>query len=499
MPALNGFLKPYPKQADAFRRILGVPCSACGHNNLKPLDRKQPKCLKCGEPIPVKLRQFDICAGRGWGKTMFAIALAVKLLTDYPGITIKFLEPDWKRIREAFLPKWYKMVPQEIYSINRGDNCITLVNGSTLFYGVRNVTGNKQLASDGGRGPDVAAIIDDEAAVQCSKELYTNNLPAIREAGCPNLLYITISTFQYGDYELLIDTPGHDVIYGRTADNTYLPPGLEATMRASMPDDVAAIELDSKRGKPAGRIWSHFTEKAWPEGNILEGYEFDPSKPWYLGCDLGNHGAFQIYQCPPAKHPETGGHVLDGSLLCMVEEWTVNNDVDPDTDVGGFEGILKMIVRKYCKGNPKKNKPKCVFIGHDVNTPGQMKGKAATQVLGALNWPFMYPAGPIAGKDVQRTHATMMMWEKRFVVAATKDKHGKWKTKQHFGEGKARGILRVITQDTYPKGKQGVFDKDKASGDPRSSIEDDRDAMLYTCVLWKHPDEYDAARFYKAI
>lgn len=475
MTALRGFGKPYPKQAEAFKRILTID-------------------------DPDRVKQIDICAGRGWGKTMFAIAAALKAMCDYPGITGKFLEPDWKRIREAFLPKWYKMVPREIYTINKGDNCITLINGSNLFYGARNVTGNRGLADDGGRGPDVSFIIDDEAAIGCSNQMYLNNLPAIREAGCPNRFYLTISTFQYGDYELMLDSPGHEVIYGRTADNIYLPKGMEAQLRASMPPEVAERELDSKRGMPEGRIWTQFNPAAWPDGNILEGYEFDPARPWWLGVDMGNHGAWHVLQCPPARHPLTGGTVMAGSLLCVVEEYVVNNDGNPKTGQGGFEGVLSMIVDKYCGGDPRKNKPQCVFVGHDVNTPGQMRGESGVQILGNLGWNYMFPAGVIAGKDIQRSHLQRMLWERRYVVAATIDSSGRWQTKKVFDSPrKKRGILEMFLRDTHPDEKGRVFDKDKAHANPMTSIEDDRDCALYEAVLWKHPDEYDVANFYRQV
>ena len=429
--------------------------------------------------------------GRGTGKTLSAEALAFKMACDYPGITGKFLEPDWKRINQAFLPKWEAMVPREVYTINRAEQCIKIANGSRIFYQPRNITGNQAAAADAGRGPDVSFIVDDEAAIMASMEAYRNNLPSIREAGCPNLFYLLISTFAYGEFERIIGLPGMEVSHGKSEDNIYLPPGTVERWRAAMPPEVAAIELDSKPGTPQGQIWKHFKEAPFPRGNILEGYEFDTSKPWYLGVDMGNHSSWHILQTPRAIHPETGAPLkMGGSLLCMVEEWLPNNE-------GGFEEILGEVIRKYCNGNPRKNPPKCVYIGHDVNTKGQIKGTSAAQILGNLGWDYQFPAGPVAGKDLQRSHLQRMLWERRYVVAATKDSLGQWRTKQVYGEGKNRGILKMFKTDTYPKEKGLVFTKDKASSAPESSIEDCRDCTLMEAVLWRHPDTYDVGLFYK--
>jgi len=441
-----------------------------------------------------KVRLVDVCAGRGWGKSEFAILVAFMMLMMYKGICGLFLEPDWSRVNKVFLRKWKRMIPSALYTLNKSERCITMINGSVLYYQARNVTGNKDAADDAGRGPDVAFIVDDEAAIKCSAEMYVNNMAAIREP-CKSPFYLTISTFQYGDYERLLDDPSHIEIIGRTKDNIYLPAGYEAGLRAVMPPEVAARELDSERGIPEGQIWSHFKFEPWPKGNILDGYEFVHGEPWYLGIDLGNHASYQIYQTPPPFHPLTGQKIMEGRLLCATEEWLVNNDVNRHGH-GGLEGILDEIILTYCGGNPNNNPPEFVYLGHDANTKGAIVAQSAVGILNKLGWNWSFPGGALSSKDVQRSHLVNMIWERRYVVAGKKNSRDQWEiSKQYFGEGKKRGILEVMKRDVRPKDRGGVFIKDKKSSNPKSSLEDDRDAALYTAVKWRHPDTYDAAYF----
>jgi hypothetical protein len=466
---LRGVGRPYPKQQEVIDYLL------------KP---------------DSKVKQVDVCAGRGWGKTIFAILVAFMVLMKRPGIAGLFLEPDWSRVNKVFLRKWISIIPAKLYTLNKGERCITMINGSRLYYGARNVTGNKEAADDAGRGFDLSFIIDDETAIRCSYEMYVNNLAAIREPGDIRF-YLTITTMRYGEYERVKGAPGHILFKGRTADNIkphgYLEPEFEQMLRASMPPEIAARELDSEDGVPEGQIWTQFKWEPWPVGNILKGYKFQHGEPWYLVVDLGGHGAFQIYQTPEAFHPDTGHRVLHGKLWCCVEEWLINNDKNSKGH-GGFANLLEDVVDRYCQGDPR-NAPERVFIGHDAPTKDSMKANSATKVLADLGWGWTYPANKIqSSKDVQLNHMLYMMRERRFVVAADKDSLNQWQiSKQFFSHSKNRGILKCLKQDAHPTDRSGVFHKDKTKGkDPKASIEDDRDCMLYGGTLWKHPSTYDA-------
>jgi hypothetical protein len=90
-----------------------------------------------------------------------------------------------------------------------------------------------------------------------------------------------------------------------------------------------------------------------------------------------------------------------------------------------------------------------------------------------------------------------MLFSKRWVVAANKDRDGEYQiAKQHYGERKRRGILNCLRTDTYPDAKsKEVFNKDKGQAG-KNAVEDDRDCFLYANILWRHPDIFDTS-FYK--
>ena len=197
---------------------------------------------------------------------------------------------------------------------------------------------------------------------------------------------------------------------------------------------------------------------------------------------LERNGAIQVWQ------------MVQGVFVCC-EEWLMNNDVNSEGH-GGFEGILHDVIAEYSDGDPNKNKPRRVYIGHDVNTKGQIVGRSASQILAKIGWDWTFPAGMLSGKDIQRGHAIQLMWQNRIAVAASKNSLGQYViAKQHFGIGKKRGILECMKRDVYPTEKGMIFDKDKSGSNPKSSIEDDRDAMLYGLICHIHPDTLDASYF----
>jgi hypothetical protein len=341
----------------------------------------------------------------------------------------------------------------------------------------------------------VAFIIDDEAAIKCSVDMYRNNLGAIREPSEVKF-YLTISTIRPGPHRALRALPNHVSFKGRTADNPYLPAGYEQQLRDAMPDSVAAMELDSEDGELEGRIWTSFDFEAWPNGNMLEGYKFQRGKPWWLVMDLGNHANYTVYQMPEAID-DNDKRILNGRLWVACIEWLSNNNVGRITGKGGLEGILPDIIARCCNdGDYRKNPPQCVFLGHDANTKGIISDKSAAYEFNRLGWEWTFPGGQLSSKEVQLRHLTMMHWERRMCVAGSKNKHGQWEmAERHFHEGKQRGMIDMLERDVYPNERGDVFTKDKSSVDPKHSVEDDRDGMLYGGVCIKHPDTYDASYY----
>jgi hypothetical protein len=113
------------------------------------------------------------------------------------------------------------------------------------------------------------------------------------------------------------------------------------------------------------------------------------------------------------------------------------------------------------------------------------------QVLTSLGWEWQTPSGAFSGKDIQRQAASAMIHnnagQRRVAVAAKRGSDGIYQiARQHFGEGKVRGILNVMRNDTYPESdSREIFRKDKKERG-ENALEDDRDAFLYW-VVCNHP------------
>ena len=114
-----------------------------------PPDPKMQELLEyLFKPDRENIKLVDLCCGRGRGKSVIAIDIACRALSRGPGEVGLFLEPDWKRVNRVFLKKWRKHVPPELYTINKGEQCITWFNGALLFYGPRNITGSSLASED---------------------------------------------------------------------------------------------------------------------------------------------------------------------------------------------------------------------------------------------------------------------------------------------------------------------------------------------------------------
>lgn len=411
-------------------------------------------------PAPLAIKKIDVCCGIAFGKSTLGITLAEALLEMSPHSRIMFLQPDYKRLNSVFWAEWKSIVPPYLYTYRARQDYIEWHNGAILYPRIRWVTGNSDTAADMQRGPNLSAIIDDEAAIGFSLEYYQNGLGRLR-ARAPVRLYITLSTPKVGPYDALLDQPGMISFNGRTADNAInLPPNFESDMRASMTEMHARRELDGERVALEGQIWSMFDfSHKYPFGNIDdESYVND--EPYILAGDIGVQSSWLIIQRKLKRDVIVGQY---------------------HPDDGNVRDDLRFLLRKY--GQPSK-----IITGTDINSRNSVTGEAGIleikRALIANNCHIVQlitPEGIYKDKSIQYDALSTIM-EKRELTLADKC----------IVDGNAsRGFLPLIKQDRWPtKGKQGLFIKDKSSG---VGLEDCRDASLYYAII-QHPIRVGAGR-----
>lgn len=434
-----------------------------------------------GDGMKVATRA-NYVGGRGCSKTTTGILLLLKAVADMPGLRGYWSEATWPDMDRIFITALRDYVPQSVWKhkTKDGHQWIQWANGHETDLLSRYADNPKKQP---GIGSNYAYGIDDEAAngYDLDKMILMHN--AIRLQAAPYLFHDTLSTPLMNGYEQWCMSTG-TLIQANSRDNPYMGIGNIEEMEANMSPELIRQQTGGQFIHLAGRIWSGFVEAPWPDGNIVEGMSFDPSKPWFLSCDLGGaQGAYQIVQYIDPIH--NGRRMFDGKLAVVVAELTPNRK--------GINAVLDEVIEHYAggcdaRGIPRR-KPEKVFVGRDVNSPGNDIASAAA--FGSLGWEFQTPKQDVFTKDIQHQVATAMMFnnagQRRFAVAANKDKHGIYQiAKQHFGHGKMRGILNVMRSDTYPDDTQnGIFRKDKAKRG-QNALEDDRDCMLYWMVC-NHP------------
>jgi hypothetical protein len=431
---------------------------------------------KCG------IQKLNYCGGRGAGKTTIGIIDMVNVaMVEAPDFRTFWSEPNFSDIDRILLPEMEKIVPSSIWRVvNKpgGYRYIEWASGHRTDL-ISRFVGNSNKRP--GLGANMIGGWHDELASGFD-ENKTNDIE--------NSIVASQSTPLRNGYESYCKDPAATTVYATSWDNPHISADVLNSRAATMSPEQVEQELKGRFTSLEGLIWKHFIDKPWPLGNIVEGVKFQKGQPWYLSCDLGgSQSAYQVYQLIEAINPINGRREMDGKLFCCVEEWTPNQM--------SFETVLKEVIERYCDGDPQNNKPTRVFIGHDVNTKDSITGTSAALILSHLRWDWTYPAGKLSSKDLQRSHALTMLFSKRWVVAANKDRDGEYQiAKQHYGERKRRGILNCLRTDTYPDAKsKDVFNKDKGQAG-KNAVEDDRDCFLYANILWRHPDIFDTS-FYK--
>jgi hypothetical protein len=421
-----------------------------------------------------QVKLVDLCCGRGFGKSFFAIYLATMALSRGPNECGLFLEPDWKRVRRVFLGTWQQIVPRRLYVLNKSEQCITwLPTGARLYYGPRNITGAMGATDDAQLGQNLTFIIDDEAALRCSHMMYLNNLATIREQSSARF-YLTLSTPRVGEYSRLITSDGHKLFRGTSADNPYLPDDYVENLVSKMSPQMARREIYGEMVSLEGRIWEHWEEtdwdlrlkryktSNWPLGNVHP-HKHDHDKPYFLFLDLGSRtSAWSIVQ---AVDPIFGGKRMwqHDPVWVATAEYTPNRE-------GSAEAMFRRINADY-------GRPAVIVAGHDMTTGDSASGKTA-QYFATTQWGGVQTKivkGWIADKEIQHSRMSGMIHntknERRFCISQYFKSHDDTK----------RGLRELMLEDTWCD--TNYRGKSTKNGMPKEGrLEHIRDALLYGTV-----------------
>jgi hypothetical protein len=431
----------------------------------KPRSRIEPPHIKqknlisyLFQPDGNRVKQVDLCCGRGFGKSFLSIFVATMALSLSPYETGLFLEPDWKRVRRVFLKKWRQIVPSDLYELNKSEQCITWKpTGSLLFYGPRNITGSYEGTEDSQLGQDTTFVIDDEAALRCSSMFYTNTLATIREPSNVRF-YLTTSTPRVGDYQDLVTSEGHKLFRGTSEDNPYLPDGYVDLLKSNMSPEQAERELYGRFVALEGRVWKSWSDDPWPSGNVHP-HEHEHERPYYLFFDPGvASGAWVVVQ-QVQPIDEHGRRLWERDPV-----WVVTAELMPKRD-GAVETVLSEVDAAY-------GRPLMVVAGADVNkrsdTDSRTPAMLVTNVWGQV------PVIPIKGwmGDKILQHGRL-----NYGILDTRGRRSFCVSKnliQHYPKTK-RGILQLMKEDTWPEKGRNFMEKE-------GRLEHVRDALLYGAI-----------------
>lgn len=439
------------------------------------------------------IQYLNYVGGRGCGKTTIALIVLMKVALENPkSIHNELPRTAWTartngEIDNVLLTELEACIPYSLYKVvnKPGARYIEWKGGHRTYLISRNIDNPRRRV---GLGMNLLGVCHDEAASGFDIDKITDINNAVRDSAAPYLFCMTTSTPLPNAYQMWCQNEAATTIYASSYDSPFLSKANLDSMAAMMDDATVEQELMGRFVITTGRMWDQFVEKPWPEGNILEGAKYDPKKPFYIGGDLGGgQSAFQIVQYFEPRHPVTGHPVpMAGKLACIVAELTPHQM--------GLEAVMGEVIEHYCNGNHVTRAPVMTILGHDVEASSVL-GPSGAEYFKHLGWDYTWNRGAMFRKDVQRQVMRSMICntkgERRFVVAANKNKHGTYEiAKQHFGERKQRGILNVMRNDTYPDpGSKELMVKDKGRAG-KNALEDDRDAALYW-MTYLHPPDFN--------
>jgi hypothetical protein len=442
---MTGILPPHPKQLEVLNYLLA--------------------------PNPNHLKKVDLVCGRGFGKSLLCIIIAVYCLNINGNQCGLFLEPDTKRVEKVFLAKWRKHVPGHLYNINYSKNRITWFNGSVLYWDHRDIYGSLEARRDRDRGPDYTWVISDEEAIKCDIQQYSNTLAACREKG-PVRFYLTATTPKIGEYKALISMDGHRVFVGTSHDNPHLPSDFIQTLMASMSRDQIRREIFAEFVALEGRIWREWDgENAWPKGNVHHGHsQFDPQKPWWLLCDLGSATASYVV-VQKADPEQYGQRLFTGSV------WVAVADLCPYHDASA--------VRAFNRLKEEYGTPQGVSAGNDINTRSSGDGKSI-----AYHAQKVWPNVKVFPVDEHDFDKTIQFDRLSFLICS--------------GDGNRRFCIAKNFREIEPEGRRGVkqvFEEDVWPDTPTSAteflpkkatimVQHTRDALLMGAAAFMSPPRW---------
>lgn len=317
------------------------------------------------------VKNVDVMCGRMFGKSTFSIDFTTRVLSLDGKQRLLFLEPDKNRMEKTFLAEWTKIVPQELYHLNYGKREIVWRRtGSILYYGHRDIRGNPAIRANMYRGLNLTGVIDDEAAEGFHREQQQNTFNCIRVAS-DVMFYLTISTPQIGPYSRFIKLPGHKLYTGTSYDNIYISKEIVDRMCENMGRDQVRREIYGELVALEGRIFrealidggqegQHDIANKWPIGNVnWDLPRYDPTKPYWLFCDLGSAtGAFIVVQ-----QMSSGGR-FRGPV------WTAVADYCPDNDASASRAF--QLMRQHF------GTPAAIVAGGDIQTRATTDGRTVS-------------------------------------------------------------------------------------------------------------------------
>jgi hypothetical protein len=140
-------------------------------------------------------------------------------------------------------------------------------------------------------------------------------------------------------------------------ENPGLSPELIEQWRSTMSPAMFEREVLAMVKALSGKIWDMVdVSQPWPYGNLDTTFkQFDPSLPFYLGCDIGSAtGAYIILQKPPKRWGD------------RADRWVIVGELCPASD-GNVRRCMELIKLQF-------GTPSGVAVGIDVNTRGAGDG-----------------------------------------------------------------------------------------------------------------------------
>ena len=434
--------------------------------------KKQQEYLEIDRSGLDKTRDHMI-GGRGSAKTTGGLLLLCKSCLEWnQGLAHIWTEPTFGLCRDVFLREFRKMVPSEMYTLNKADMQIVwaeALGGATVDIRSRNVDNPYKEIN---KGPNYAAAIQDEIAYKFDATKYWDLDAAIRDSKAGALFHSCLTTPKMNDYyDLVHDDAGEHIQINATSyDNPHLPPSFAADLESKMGRKQAAQEVLGQWTPLSGLLWYDWSEEDWPAGN-RHYHEHDYTRPFYLFFDLGAAtSAFLIVQTVRPIDPKTGLELWQNDPV-----WVVTAEYTPKRE-GAADLLFARIKQDY--GTPVQ-----VVGGADVSTRDSASGRDTAFFIrrhfgGSVQ--IRAISYMDATKEQQYNQLTYGIGnpqgQRKFCVSKS--------FKKHDPESK-RGILEMVKLDSFPDEKRPYSDIWGRLKEGR--LEHIRDAAMYGAVFMFPP------------